>query len=47
MEELSFPIGKYIEQPFSESQLKEWLLEIEVLPIYIDKFINEYIQYCG
>jgi DinB superfamily len=32
MEELSFPIGKYIEQPFSETQLKEWLLDIEVLP---------------
>jgi hypothetical protein len=32
MEEQSFPIGKYIEQPFSEIQLKEWLLDIEVLP---------------
>jgi DinB superfamily len=32
MEELSFPIGKYMEQPFSETQLKEWLLDIEVLP---------------
>jgi DinB superfamily len=32
MEDLSFPIGKYIEQPFSETQLKEWLLDIEVLP---------------
>jgi DinB superfamily len=32
MEDLSFPIGKYIEQPFSESQLKEWLLDIETLP---------------
>jgi DinB superfamily len=32
MEDLSFPIGKYVEQPFSESQLKEWLLDIEVLP---------------
>ena len=32
MEELSFPIGKYIEQPFSETQLKERLLAIEVLP---------------
>ncbi len=30
--DLSFPIGKYIEQPFSEQQLKEWLLDIEVLP---------------
>jgi DinB superfamily len=32
MEDLSFPIGKYIEQPFSETQLKEWLLDIEILP---------------
>ncbi len=32
MEDLSYPIGKYIEQPFSEQQLKEWLLDIEVLP---------------
>jgi hypothetical protein len=32
MEDLSFPIGKYIEQPFSETQLQEWLLDIEVLP---------------
>jgi DinB superfamily len=32
MNDLSFPIGKYIEQPFSETQLMEWLLDIEVLP---------------
>ena len=32
MEDLSYPIGKYIEQPFSQQQLKEWLLDIEVLP---------------
>jgi DinB superfamily len=32
MSDLSFPIGKYIEQPFSEKQLQEWLLDIEVLP---------------
>jgi hypothetical protein len=32
MEELKYPIGKYIEQPFSEALLKEWLLDIEVLP---------------
>lgn len=31
-EELKYPIGKYIEQPFSEQQLSEWLLDIEVLP---------------
>ena len=32
MEDLSYPIGKYIEQPFSQQQLKEWLLDIELLP---------------
>ena len=32
MEELSYPIGKYIEQPFSQQQLQEWLLDIEMLP---------------
>jgi hypothetical protein len=32
MNNLSYPIGKYIEQPFSEPQLKEWLLDIETLP---------------
>jgi hypothetical protein len=32
MSDLSFPIGKYVEQPFSETQLQEWLLDIEVLP---------------
>jgi hypothetical protein len=32
MEELKYPIGKYIEQPFSAALLKEWLLDIEVLP---------------
>ena len=32
MEDLKYPIGKYKEQPFSQSQLKEWLLDIEVLP---------------
>jgi hypothetical protein len=32
MEELKYPIGKYMEQPFSAALLKEWLLDIEVLP---------------
>ena len=40
MENLSFPIGKYIEQPFSEQQLKEWLLDIEVLPKAIEYAIT-------
>ena len=32
MDDLSYPIGKYIEQPFSQRKLMEWLLDIEVLP---------------
>ncbi len=32
MEDLKYPLGKYIPQPFSQQQLKEWLLDIEVLP---------------
>ena len=32
MGDLNYPIGKYIVQPFSQQQLKEWLLNIEVLP---------------
>ena len=32
MEELQYPMGKYIPQPFSQHQLKEWLLDIETLP---------------
>lgn len=36
MEDLRYPIGQYIEQPFSEALLKEWLLDIEVLPKAIE-----------
>lgn len=32
MEDLKYPIGKFIEQPFSQKQLEEWLLDIEILP---------------
>lgn len=31
-ESLSYPIGKYTEQPFSDKQLEEWLFDIESLP---------------
>lgn len=36
MEDLKYPIGKYIEQPFSDIQLKEWLLDIQSLPQQIE-----------
>ncbi len=29
---LKYPIGKYVEQPFSGKQLQEWLLDIQALP---------------
>lgn len=32
MEELRYPIGKYVEQPYSDKQLQEWLLDIMTLP---------------
>ncbi|MDB5203653.1 MAG: putative metal-dependent hydrolase [Ferruginibacter sp.] len=40
MEALQYPIGKYIEQPFSDKQLKEWLLDIQTLPMQLEYAIN-------
>lgn len=40
METFRYPIGKYIEQPFSDNQLKEWLLDIEALPQHIEYAIT-------
>ena len=36
MEALKYPIGKFVEQPFSEKQLREWLFDIETLPLHIE-----------
>ena len=36
MEELKYPIGKYVAVPFSSPQLKEWLLDIQSLPQQIE-----------
>jgi hypothetical protein len=36
MESLQYPIGKYIEQPFSEKKMKEWLLDVETLPLHLE-----------
>lgn len=36
MEDAIYPIGKYIEQPFSDELLKEWLLDIQYLPQHIE-----------
>ena len=40
MEYLQYPIGKYIEQPFSDKQLKEWLLDIQTLPMHVEHAIQ-------
>ncbi|MEP7164767.1 MAG: YfiT family bacillithiol transferase [Ferruginibacter sp.] len=40
IETLKYPIGKYIEQPFSNEQLKEWLLDIGSLPQHIEYAIT-------
>jgi DinB superfamily len=39
MEDLSFPIGKYVPQPFSEEQLKERLIAIQYLPQHLENSI--------
>ncbi|HMO62184.1 MAG TPA: putative metal-dependent hydrolase [Ferruginibacter sp.] len=36
MENLSFPIGKYEPQAFSELQLKAWIADIQFLPQHIE-----------
>jgi len=40
METLKYPIGKYIPQPFSDVQLKEWLLDIQALPQHIEYAVS-------
>jgi len=39
MEDLRYPIGKYIPQPFSEEQLQEWLIDITYLPQHLENAI--------
>jgi uncharacterized damage-inducible protein DinB len=38
-EELKYPIGKYIVQPFSDKQLQEWLMDIKNLPQHLENAI--------
>lgn len=40
MEDLRFPIGKFEPQPFSESQLKEWINDIKYLPNHLENTIE-------
>ena len=36
MKENQYPIGKYEPQPFSEKQLKDWLIDIKFLPQHLE-----------
>ena len=36
MEDLRYPIGKFVEQPFSDHLKKEWLLDISALPTQLE-----------
>lgn len=38
-EELKYPIGKYIAQPFSEKLLGEWLTDIKNLPQHLENAV--------
>lgn len=40
MENLSYPIGKYEAKPFSEQQLKEWLIDIQFLPQHLENAVT-------
>lgn len=39
MENLSYPIGKYEAQPFSEKQLQQWLIDIQFLPQHLENAV--------
>lgn len=41
MQSLQYPIGKYVEQPFSEIQFQEWLLDIKSLPMQLEQAISD------
>ena len=39
MENLRYPIGKYIVQPFAETLLQEWQNDIKFLPLHLENVI--------
>lgn len=41
MQSLQYPIGKYVEKPFSDTQLKEWLLDIQSMPMQMEQAISD------
>jgi uncharacterized damage-inducible protein DinB len=38
-QDLRYPIGKYIPQPFSDKQLQEWLTDIKNLPQHLENAV--------
>ena len=38
-QDLRYPIGKYITQPFSDQQLQEWLTDIKNLPQHLENAV--------
>lgn len=38
-EDLRYPIGKFIAQPFSDKQLQEWLIDIKNLPQHLENAV--------
>ena len=39
MDQLQYPIGKYIEQPFTQQHVRERLLDIQTLPMHVEHAI--------
>lgn len=39
MEDLRYPIGKYVPQPFSAEQLSKWILDIRYLPNHLENAV--------
>ncbi len=40
MDPIRYPIGTYVEQPYSEIQFKEWLLDIRFLPNHLENSVS-------
>jgi len=38
-QDLRYPIGKYIAQPFTDKQLQEWLIDIKNLPQHLENAV--------
>ena len=39
MEDLRYPIGKYVPQPFSAEQLSKWIIDIKYLPNHLENAV--------